>query len=546
MPLSYTNPVYPYQRSPDQGAAVRAHHPVIIVGGGLAGLSAAIGLALQQVAAVVLDDNNTVSVGSRAICFAQRTLEICDRYGIGERMVDKGVTWQHGKVYWRDRLVYDFDLLPEAQHKMPAFINLQQYYYEQYLVERCHELSAVDLRWLNKAAKIEQDDDRVYLTVDTPDGEYTLSCDYLIAADGAGSGIRQAFNLPFEGQVFNDRFLIVDVIFKHPLPAERRFWFDAAFHPNQSTLLHKQPDNVWRIDFQLDADADPDEEKKAHNIIPRVRSMLGDDIEFELDWASVYTFRCRMMARLVHGRVIFAGDAAHQVSPFGARGGNGAIQAVDNLCWKLAAVIHAAAPPSLLDSYHCERVQGARENLLHSARATDFMSPKNAVSKAFQTAVLELAGRYPFARALVNSGRLSMPCVYVDSPLNSADQAPFAAAMRPGSACCDADIRIAGQPGWLLNQLTGEFVCLICDADAAAVRALLRRCRGLRCVVLGDAPDGDRVTRIDDPGGTLRDRYDLHAGGVYLIRPDQHVCARWRALDAGAVEAAWRRAKGQS
>ena len=216
MPLSYTNPVYPYQRSPDQGAAVRAHHPVIIVGGGLAGLSAAIGLALQRVAAVVLDDNNTVSVGSRAICFAQRTLEICDRYGIGERMVNKGVTWQHGKVYWRDRLVYDFDLLPEAQHKMPAFINLQQYYYEQYLVERCHELSAVDLRWLNKAANIEQDDDRVYLTVDTPDGEYTLSCDYLIAADGAGSGIRQAFNLPFEGQVFNDRFLIVDVIFKHP------------------------------------------------------------------------------------------------------------------------------------------------------------------------------------------------------------------------------------------------------------------------------------------------------------------------------------------
>ena len=542
MPISYTNPVYPYRRSGDQDSEKPVHHPVIIVGGGPTGLAAAIDLAQRGISVVLLDDNNTVSVGSRAICFSKRTLEICDRYGIGDRSVEKGVTWQLGKVYWRDKLVYEFNLLPQSRHKMPAFINLQQYYFEQFFTERCDELPNVELRWLNKVTQVTQQDDIVELTVNTPDGEYTLHCDYLIAADGANSGIRESLGLSFDGQVFNDRFLIADVIFKKDFPTERRFWFDAPFHPNQSTLLHKQPDNVWRIDFQLGADADPEEEKKEANIIPRVRAMLGDDVEFELDWASVYTFRCRMMESFVHGRVIFAGDSAHQVSPFGARGGNGAIQAVDNLCWKLAAVLKGEAPPQLIATYNVERIPAARENLLNSSRSTDFMTPKNVASKMFQTAVLELASRYPFARALVNSGRLSLPCVYDGSPLNSPDNDDFLPDMRPGSACIDADVRVDGEDVWWLNLLGDGFVCLLCDMSENSIDELCELCPQLRCYVIDR--DNTTGTSIDDPNNTLRERYQLEDGGVYLIRPDHHVAARWRTLNVEKVREAWHRARG--
>ena len=125
-------------------------------------------------------------------------------------------------------------------------------------------------------------------------------------------------------------------------PSERRFWFEPLFHPGQSALLHKQPDNIYRIDLQLGWDADPEEEKKPERVIPRLRKALGRD-DFRLDWVSVYTFQCRRLEKFVHGRIVFAGDSAHIVSPFGARGGNGGLQDVDALGWRLAAVLHGKA-----------------------------------------------------------------------------------------------------------------------------------------------------------------------------------------------------------
>jgi len=126
--------------------------------------------------------------------------------------------------------------------------------------------------------------------------------------------------------------------------------------------------------------------------------MLGPDVDFELEWVSVYSFRCRRMARFRHDRVLFAGDSAHQVSPFGARGGNGGIQDADNLAWKLAAVLDEKATPDLLDSYDIERLPASDENILNSTRSTDFMTPKTPVSRAFRDAVLDLAVDAPFAR----------------------------------------------------------------------------------------------------------------------------------------------------
>lgn len=557
MPKTYKNPVYPYRRPPELDRNEVRHCPVVIVGAGPSGLTAAIDLALQGIDSVVLDDNNTVSVGSRAICFAKRTLEIMDRLGAAQPMLDKGVTWQHGRVFFQDREVYDFNLLPEEGHRVPAFINLQQYYLEEYLVDRAEELKEhIDLRWLNKVTAVDSQPEHSVVTIATQDGDYRLSCDYLLVADGANSKIRDQLGLECKGQVFQDRFLIADVVMKADFPTERWFWFDPPFHPGQSVLLHKQPDNVWRIDFQLGWDADPEEEKKEENIRPRVQAMLGTDVEFELEWASVYTFRCRKMDDFIHNRVFFMGDAAHQVSPFGARGANGGAQGIDNLAWKLARVIKGRAPAALLATYNTERQHGAEENILNSTRATDFITPKSRVSRLFRDSTLELAEQYPFARSLVNSGRLSMPCRYEDSPLNGPDAEGMPAELRPGSPAKDAPIRLGDQTAWLLNQVGNRFVLLI-DGRLGTATAeelkprlddLLQARPDLDLLVLGPASHAlaslPRTTLIEDADGLVAERYGLTPGASYLFRPDQHVTARWAEVSAEAVGTALDRALG--
>ncbi|UQI40334.1 FAD-dependent oxidoreductase [Vreelandella venusta] len=557
MPTTYKNPVYPYRRPPELDVQDVRHYPVVIVGAGPSGLAAAIDLAQQGIHSIVLDDNNTVSVGSRALCFAKRSLEIIDRLGCVEPMLEKGVTWQHGRVFFQDREVYDFNLLPEDGHRIPAFINLQQYYFEEFLVNRAHDFAEqIDLRWKHKVIDVDAQPDSTAIKVSTQDGDYSLTCDYLLVSDGANSRIRDMLGLDCKGQVFQDRFLIADVVMKADFPTERWFWFDPPFHPNQSVLLHKEPDNVWRIDFQLGWDADPEEEKKEENIRPRVQAMLGPDVEFELEWASVYTFRCRKMDNFIHHSVIFMGDAAHQVSPFGARGANGALQGVENLAWKLARVLKAQAPKTLLSTYNTERQHGATENLLNSTRATDFITPKSHISQVFRDVTLELAEKHAFARSLVNSGRLSMPCRYDSSPLNTPDVDGGPSELRPGSSAKDAPIRLGEQNAWLLNQFGNGFVLLLdgridnghATAPLRELSELLDRHTDLRLVVVGSAPDEfgalPRTTVIDDTEGLVTQRYDLKAGGGYLIRPDQHVTARWHTVTAHQVEDALDRALG--
>ena len=376
---------FPYRRSPDQDRR-DAHRPVVVVGAGPVGLCAAIDLAQRGVPVVLLDDADRIGEGSRGICYAKRTLEILDRLGVAGKCLEKGVTWKVGKVFQRDALLYRFDLLPEDGHKMPAFINLQQYYLEQFLCERAAELDAIDIRWRNKVSGIEPRNDGARLTIDTPDGPYRLDADWVIAADGARSTLRRLLGLAFLGEAFEDRFLIADVRMAGAFPPERWFWFDPPFHDGRSALLHKQPDDIWRIDLQLGPDADPTAEQKPERVVPRLRQMLGADTKFSLEWVSVYTFQCRRLKRFVHGRVVFVGDAAHQVSPFGARGGNSGIQDAENLAWKLALVLSGDAPASLIDSYDLERSAAADENVGHSTRSTDFIAPRSAQELRFRDA----------------------------------------------------------------------------------------------------------------------------------------------------------------
>ncbi|MCA3178554.1 MAG: FAD-dependent oxidoreductase [Burkholderiales bacterium] len=531
---TYAFPRFEYRRAPEQSGRRAIRHPVVIVGAGPVGLTAALDLARRGVRSVLLDDNDTVSVGSRALCYAKRTLEVWDRLGVADRMVAKGVQWKVGKVFRRDGLVYAFDLLPEAGHRMPAMINLQQYHLEEYLVDACERSGRVDLMWRHKVVGLVRHDDHVALAVDTPDGPYRLDADWVIACDGANSDVRRMVGASFTGQTFQDRFLIADVLMKATFPTERWFWFDPPCHPGQSVLLHREADDVWRIDFQLGRDADPDAEKQPERVIPRIRAMLGPDAEFELEWVSVYQFACRRIDRLRHGRVLFAGDAAHQVSPFGARGANTGIQDVDNLAWKLARVIEGRAPESLLDTYHDERSVAADDNLLASTRSTDFITPKSRASRVLRDAVLELAEHQPFARRLVNSGRLSIPTPYRDSPLNTPDEDAFAGDMRPGTACADAPVHADGRDDWLLHRLSDGFTLMVFGAKppAAALPA------GAELSVLSI---GDDVVDVE---GLVGERYDGRPGTAYLIRPDRHVAARWRVVDRSKLAAALARARG--
>ena len=498
-------------------------HAVVVVGAGPVGLSVAIDLAQAGQRVVVLDDDGTLATGSRAICFAKRTLEIFDRLGCGERMAAKGVQWQVGRVFLHDKELYSFDLLPEPGHHRPAFINLQQYYVEAFLLERAAALPGLELRWHSRVSGVAQDAGGVTLTVATPEGEYTLRCAWLVAADGSRSPVRALLGHGTSGQTFRDRFLIADVRMTAPFPAERWFWFDPPFHPGQSVLLHRQPDDVWRIDFQLGWDADPVAERQPERVIPRVQALLGADTPFELEWVSVYTFACQRMERFRDGRVLFAGDAAHGVSPFGARGANSGVQDADNLAWKLRLVLDGAAPDSLLDSYAAEREFAADENIRASTRSTDFITPKTPVSRLFRDAVLDLAREFPFARSLVNSGRLSVPASYGESLLNTPDEDRWCGGPPPGSPVPDAPV----SSGWLLDQL---------DRHGFTI---------LTWPPLPEGTWGESLPRIVElSGGLVTARYDARPGTTYLVRPDGHVCARWRRFDPVLIAAAQGRACG--
>ena len=339
---------------------------------------------------------------------------------------------------------------------------------------------------------------------------------------------------------------------KADFPSERWFWFDPPFHPNQSVLLHRQPDGVWRIDFQLGWDADPVAERQPERVIPRLQALLGKDAKFELEWVSVYTFACLRMQSFRDGRVLFAGDSAHGVSPFGARGANLGVQDADNLAWKLRLVLDDKAPGRLLDTYASEREFAADENILNSTRSTDFITPKSEASRTFRDATLQLARDHAFARRRVNSGRLSTPSTLADSPLNTPDEDRFEGAMVPGAPCTDAPVRADGRAAWLLEQIGDGFTLLYFGNGAeipaermGAFETLGRGTVPVRTVVV--EPQGVSPRGLDGPvvlgeDGLVSQRFDARPGTAYLLRPDQHVCARWRAFDLGKVKAALARA----
>ena len=521
--------LYPYEKVPAQDVPP-ARHPGVVVGGGPVGMSMALDLGKRGTPVLVLDDHEGVGQGSRAICFSKRSLEIADRLGFGAALHDKGVVWNLGRVFHGDAPVFNFDLQPETGHRFPAFINLQQPYFEKFAVDAVRQAqkdgAPIEIRGRNRVTSVTQHGDHSVLEVDTPDGPYQIEADWVIACDGARSPMRDMMGLDFDGRVFEDNFLIADVKMTADFPTERWFWFEPPFEgAGQSALLHKQPDDIWRIDFQLGWDIDRAKELDPANIRRRVDAMLSSQTgtvpDYDLEWTSIYTFQCRRMEKFRHGRVLFAGDAAHQVSPFGARGANSGVQDTDNLAWKLDLVLKGLAGDALIDSYDEERSLGADENILNSTRSTDFMTPKSDISKVFRNAVLTLAQKHPFARALVNSGRLSVPCVYDGLALNGPDALDGPSVSRVGSTCPDAPL----ETGFLLDELSGDFTILALNTDAPNDLTI----------------DGIQLKTliIDAPTADLKARYlGDQSSAIYLIRPDQHVAARWNRFDEAALRSA--------
>jgi 3-(3-hydroxy-phenyl)propionate hydroxylase len=539
MSMAQSKAQFGYRRHADQDRidGDMARYPVVVVGAGPVGLSLAIDLAQRGQGVVLLDDADRIGEGSRAICFSKRSLEFWDRLGIGQRMVDKGVVWSVGKIFHGASLLYQFNLLPEEGHKRPAFINLQQFYAEAYLVDRVQELAGIDLRWRNRVIGLEQRNDHAVLTMETPDGPYRMRAAYVVACDGARSSLRQMVGAEFAGQVFEDQFLIADVKMTAEFPTERWFWFDPPFHAGRSALLHKQPDDIWRIDLQLDPDADAAAEKRPENVRPRIARMLGHN-KFEFEWISLYKFQCRRMQRFLHGRVVFAGDAAHQVSPFGARGANSGLEDAENLAWKLDRVLRKASPETLLETYHTERSAAADENIRESTRSTDFMAPSSRQEARLRKAVLSLAKETEFGKRMINGGRLSVPSIY-DSPLSTVDCDTWRGGPRPGASMPDAPLAAPADEAAYLTEAfikAGTRFTLLEFSNGAAV----------------DTPGDVGVIRIggrdgfSDSAGLAGARYDAGPGTAYLLRPDGYVAARFRHPTRSALDAALARAAGQN
>lgn len=511
----YQLPRYEFVPPPELSGVRTEPYAVVIVGGGLAGLTLACDLAQRGVRAVLLDEDDTVGVrgaSSRGIVYAQRSLEIFDGLGIYGRIRDKGVTWSRGRTFDGEDEVYAFNRAADNASRQAAFINIQQFYIEAFLVERIVELGVTDLRWRNRVTRMETRADHVELWVDTPAGSYSLRARWLVDASGANSALRDGMGLDTHASRSPDRWCITDVRFNRAFPPERWTWIRAPFNDGRAVWQHLMADDVWRIDFQMGPDADPEYVSRPDVAAERLRAYLGVDVEFDFVWIGPYQYRDHLLDAFRVGHVLFIGDSAHVVSPFGARGGNSGIQDAINLGWKLALHLHGDASETLIDSYQFERHAAAVENLKVASTTARFLASLSPVEKLFRDAVLGLARELPFARALVNTGRMSVGNDYPPS------------ALAPAGARAQSNVSVilpGGVAGGVLDLLRGgtHFVALVFGARAPAALQHPR----LRVLCLGDAGG------FADPAGDLARAAGAREGDLLLLRPDGYRAGLWPA-----------------
>lgn len=546
----------PWLASQHEGAQ---KHPIVIVGTGPVGLTTALEIARHGQRCVVLESELQVSEGSRAIVFTRRSMEILQQVGVAHRVTETGLPWCYGNSIYRGQRVFRMENARADDDRFFPMINLQQQYLEEYLVDAVKANPLIDLRWGNRVNKVEQKSsqkgEQVFVEVDTPEGTYQLQTDWLVACDGARSGIRTAMNLLMEGASYEGRFVIADIRIDLPLPTERLAFFDPTWNPGNTILMHREPHGIWRVDYQLPAGEDPEDALKPESLKARIDAqleMIGfGGTPWEMDWSSVYSARALTLPNYVHGRVIFAGDAAHMLPIFGVRGANTGFQDAQGLGWRLALVAKGAASAKLLDSYSSERVGAAREIVEEAGKSTRFMAPPTRGFRLLRDAVLSLSLTQPFVGPLYH-WRTSRPHEYGNSPLNSMGDDNLLFKAGPAHGAPPVNVRFAPD-SYLLDHLGGAFDLLYFTDDKAipaelreVVASVKARGVGVRLIAVSShsvaAVEGADLT-LHDAEGRCRARYGVMANGAaYLLRPDQHVCARWMALDANRLQAAFKAA----
>ncbi|MFM0736143.1 FAD-dependent oxidoreductase [Paraburkholderia xenovorans] len=564
-PYPFTARQYPGIVPPLVDGRDPVRHAVAIVGGGPVGMTLAVALARQRVRSVLIEADDSVCTGSRAICISRRSLEIFKRLGVVDGFLQKGLPWTGGRSFYRDAEVFRFAMHQDDEQSLPPMINIAQYQIEQLLLDEMERhADMIEIRWQTRVTGIERnrsDNDNgngnggATLSLRTGDTAWQMTADWVVGCDGGRSTLRDALGLKLSGTTYEGRYVIVDIELESERATERLAYFDPPSNPGSTVLVHKQPDNVWRIDYQLRDDEDPEAAIQPDNVMPRVQSVLdsmGETGDWSPIWITVYKANALTLERYRHGRVLFAGDAAHLVPIFGVRGANSGIDDADNLGWKLAAVVNGIASEHLLDSYSDERVFAARENLSYGMKSTEFMAPPSFAFDLMRSAVLGLAERHPAVRPLINP-RQTHAIAYVQSPLNevAADASgDFGKGPAPGSVLPECRLTRMSNGAAVsvhLTDLLGPCFTALCfgmdsaqNADWQRVQQTLRaRNIPFRAVTLGTA-DTARATESHavDSTGRLHDMLDATPGTVYLIRPDGHVLARWRNGSAAGVERA--------
>jgi 2-polyprenyl-6-methoxyphenol hydroxylase-like FAD-dependent oxidoreductase len=488
---------------------------VIVVGAGPVGQTAALLLARWGVPVVVLDARPSRDVvGSRAIVQQRDVLDIWDTVGVGRRIADEGVTWRTARTYHRGRELFAVEFVDSGRSPFPPFANVSQARTEELLDERLARTPLAEVRWGHRVTALEQDDEGVTVVCETPVGERLLRASHVLAcAGGRADGLRRDLGLTFDGETFDDQFLICDI--RTDLPGwetERRFHFDPVWNPGRQVLVHPCPGGTFRIDWQVAPSFDLAREEACGGLDRRIRQIVGDR-PYEVVWRSVYRFSSRVVPRMRVGRVLLAGDCAHLMSPFGARGLNSGVQDAENAAWKLAYVHNGWSPESLLDTYHTERHAAALENLAVAGATMRFLVPRTDDERRHRHDVLSRAATDPDARALVDSGRLAEPFWYADSPLTTPNPR----------------YPVSGRPprGRVHPPAPGVLMPDVRTRDGVRVRALARR---PTCgpVVL------DHATVPSVPHGE-----------AWVLRPDAHLAAILDAADPAGVDAATLRATGR-
>lgn len=510
--------------------------PVLIAGGGPVGLTLAALLARHGVQSLVIEADASYCTGSRAICLSRRSQEILGWAGADQPLVAKGLSWVGGRSYWRDQEVLHFQMPSEPTQRFAPMVNIQQFYVEEFAHKAAQALGDFSqVQFNSRVVAVRPDGRGVQADIDTPEGVHSVWADWLVACDGGRSTVREQLGLQLQGTQYDGKYVIVDIVQKTKRPVERLAWFDPPSNPGSTILMHRQPDDIWRIDYQIRDDEDPAEAVKPENVLPRVQShlsMIGEDEPWEPLWISIYNAKCLTLPSYRHGRVLFAGDAAHLVPIFGVRGLNSGLDDAGNLAWKLARVIDERSPDQLLDTYSTERVQATHENIAYGAKSTEFMAPPNFAFRLMREATLRLAATDPAVRSLINP-RQSSPVNYLDTPLNVPQTGDWANALAaPGAPAPEA--LLAGPHGHFhLSSLFGvNFICLV--LGEGSLPQVLRSLTAVGLAVVDVAPGAD-------PLGQVRERYGLFGPAdeaLVLVRPDGYVMGRWRGLDPAPLLAA--------